>query len=89
MTGSNHQPYIKQFCEALIDYQLYQAFIQHDKHNQDKALSDEEALSEVRSSFSLDDLNPYEEAEQDHTGADLSQVRKNIGKEISSVFLPY
>lgn len=89
INDSSHQPYIKQFCEALIDYQLYQAFIKHDKHNQNKALPDEEALSEVRSSFSLDDLNPYEEAEYINTGADLSQVRKNIGKDISPVFLPH
>ncbi len=89
MGDPNYPPYIKRFCEALIDYQLYKALKQHDKHNQDKTLPDEEALSALRNTFSLDDLDYTEEGYKTNTGADLSQVRKNIGKEISPVFLPY
>ena len=86
---SSHQPYIKQFCEALIDYQLFQALNKHDKYNQDKTLPDEEALSALRNTFSLDDLDYTEEDYKTNTGADLSIVRRNIGKEISPIFLPY
>jgi hypothetical protein len=63
LTGaSNHPNNIKKFCEALIDYQLYQAFKQHDQYNnQDKTLSDEKALSEVWDIVNHKDLDPSED----------------------------
>lgn len=78
MGDPNYPPNIKRFCEALIDYQLYKALKQHDKHNQDKTLSDEEALSEMRDIANYKDLAQSEEDGYGYQRSSLSEMYYNV-----------
>ena len=75
MSDPNYSPHIKRFCEALIDFQLFQALNKHDQHNnQDQTLSDEEALSELRDIANYKDLTCSEEDGYGYQRSSLSEV---------------
>ena len=80
MSEPNNPLHIKNFCEALINYQLYQALNKHDQHNQNKALSDEETLSELRSITDLEIISDTDEADYAYQRSSLSTMYYNIDK---------
>lgn len=80
MSSPNNPSHIKGFCEALIDYQLYQALIKHDQHNQNKTLSDEAALSEMRSLNDLQIITEQDEIDYAYQRSSLSKMYYNTDK---------
>lgn len=80
MSEPNNPSHIKHFCEALVNYQLYQALNKHDQHNQNKTLSDEETLSELRSITDLQIISERDEADYAYQRSSLSKMYYNIDK---------
>ncbi|QWD95408.1 hypothetical protein C2759_04635 [Polynucleobacter sp. MG-Unter2-18] len=80
MSEPNNPLHIKKFCEALINYQLYQALNKHDQYNQDKTLSDEEALSDLRNIADLEIISETDEAEYNYQRSSLSKMYYNTDK---------
>ena len=77
MSEPNNPSHIKKFCEALINYQLYQALNKHDQHNQNKALSDEEELRDINS---VEIISETGEAEYGYQRSSLSKMYYNTDK---------
>jgi hypothetical protein len=80
MSEPNNPLHIKNFCEALINYQLYQALNKHDQHNQNKALSHEEMLSELRDINNVEIISETGEAEYAYQRSSLSKMYYNTDK---------
>lgn len=81
VTSPNYPLYIKRFCEALIDYQLYEALKNNDKHNnKDQTPPDEEALSDLRNITDLEIISETDEAEYNYQRSSLSKMYYNTDK---------
>ena len=88
LSAPNNEQKLRRFAEALINYQLYAELHAYDnkqkqkrlldERNESKAVPNKEALPDVRSSFGLDDIDLYDEAELINIEKDLSKMRENI-----------